>query len=433
MRQRKRLFNPYGLRIRFVLTIVGAAVACILLFFLLYSISDYCLTNYLETSNYESIQIQQQGQSLQNFINANGVSTQNLTLLKKWESRQPVILLELYDGEACIYSSIYDFPNGNYINPGFPEDHTVTISLTDKTVTAALYSDFSYQLYLGATALSFILCMIVFVLIFVHSNQKLISYICRLNAEVQILEGGNLEYAVSVEGNDEITDLAKSMNRMRTSIAQQMETEQQLHEANRQLITQMSHDLRTPLTGILLYLEILRSNRYQTQAELRDYLEKIDAKAHHLKVISDHLFAYASEGTPPRQPEPQSTRQAFEKTANGFLEDLQAQDFHVTERISWSNAFVQVNPEYIQRIFENILSNIMKYAQPKGNVHIETVENARDFCISVMNACGVDGEPVESNGVGMQSIRSMMQQMGGSFYAEQTDTVYIITLVFPKQ
>ncbi len=44
-----------------------------------------------------------------------------------------------------------------------------------------------------------------------------IRYICRLNEEVQILEGGNLEYQVSVEGNDEITDLAKSMNRMKES------------------------------------------------------------------------------------------------------------------------------------------------------------------------------------------------------------------------
>ena len=114
---------------------------------------------------------------------------------------------------------------------------------------------------------------------------------------MQILEGGNLEYEVSVEGNDELTDLANSMNRMRLSFQQQMENEQQLYLANRKLITEMSHDLRTPLTGIMLYLEILRSHRYTTEEELQDYLEKIAAKAHHMKVISDHLFEYSLEHT----------------------------------------------------------------------------------------------------------------------------------------
>ena len=276
MKQKKRVFEPYGLRARFALSLGVSLLLCGLLFFVLYNASDYYLTNYFERSPFLESHIKKQGESLQEYISKNGISSKDLQQLKKWEYRQPLILLELYSDGKCLYSSFYDVPDREFRfdQTVENEDNLIPVQLSDTEAIAALYSDFTYQYYVIGTALSAVLALVLFILLFLRINRKLIHYICRLNEEVQILEGGNLEYQVSVEGNDEITDLAKSMNRMKESFQQQMETEQTLHQANRRLVTEMSHDLRTPLTGMMLYLEILRSHRYTTEAELQDFILK---------------------------------------------------------------------------------------------------------------------------------------------------------------
>lgn len=434
MRQKKRKYEPYGLRVRFALTLIVSTVICGLLFLVFYNAFDCFLTDYFEQSSFMETNIRKQGENLQQYISEKEISSKNLQLLKKWEKKQPLILLELYRDNECIYSSFYDIPGDEFsgnINTQ-EKDHIVTLRLTDTEVQAVLYSDFTYQYYVIGTAVSAVLSMFLFILIFLRSNQKLIRYICRLNEEVQILEGGNLEYQVSVEGNDEITDLAKSMNRMRKSFRQQMETEQALHHSNRQLVTEMSHDLRTPLTGMMLYLEILRAHRYQTEEELQDYLGKIDAKAQSMKQISDHLLEYSLIDRPAKQGTVKKMEDAFGNAVNNLCDDLRARGFAVVSEIEWLPCFVDVNDEFINRIFDNIESNAAKYAEPSADISICTLETDRFCGFSVMNTCANCDNQMDSSGIGVNSIRTMMKQMNGICTVEQTETVYEITLLFPK-
>jgi signal transduction histidine kinase len=190
-----------------------------------------------------------------------------------------------------------------------------------------------------------------------------------------------------------------------------METEQQLYQANKQLVTEMSHDLKTPLTGIMLYVEILRSHRYSTDSELQDYLRKIDAKAHHMKLISDHLFEYSLDNTLTKQSEPTGMKQAFQDPIKSFVSDLEAHCFHVVSNLEWASCFVQVKTEYIQRVFENIMSNISKYAKPSSEIRIAIVESDNYCGFSVLNECMISPQQVESNGIGIESIQTMMQQI----------------------
>ena len=398
MRQKKLNFRPYGLRVRFVLTLVCSALACAVVFVGLYYTTDYCLTDYFTQSDFKEKHIERQAENLQNFIDENNISSEDLSQLELWEN-------------------------------------LIEIRLADMTVQAVLYSDFTYRYHTVTTVMAILISLIVFVLIFLYSNRKLIRYICRLNDEVQILEGGNLEYEVSVEGNDELTDLANSMNRMRLSFQQQMENEQQLYLANRKLITEMSHDLRTPLTGIMLYLEILRSHRYTTEEELQDYLEKIAAKAHHMKVISDHLFEYSLEHTAEKQAEPMRMEPAVMDLLRDFRDELQARGYAVCLNLSWSPCFVQINREYMHRILENIASNIVKYSKPVDEIRVDSIDADGYSGFSVLNVCTPEDEPetvIESNGIGVESIRTMMNRMHGICSVEQTESVYMITLMFPK-
>lgn len=438
MKQKKIFKMPYGLRNRFFISIIASALLCGIIFVVLFFSVDSFLTEYFDRIGFEQTHIKWQGESLQEYIDENHISSDDVELLKKWEVRQPVILLELYDEDDCIYSSFYESPvkSRHYENVIENLNNTVDLKLADGQVTAVLYSDFTYQYYLLGTSLAVLISLGVFIALFLRGNNKLINYVCRLNDEVQIIEGGNMEYQVSVEGNDEITDLARSMNRMRDTLKEKIETEQQLHQANKQLITEMSHDLRTPLTGMMLYLEILRSHRYETEEELQAYLEKIDAKAHYMKLLSDHLFEYTLENArniPAKQAEPVTMEQAFESAMGGFMDDLKAHGFSIDEHLKWSTCFVQIKQEYIQRIFGNILSNIDKYGEPSADILIDAIDDDRYCGFSVINVCTMAANQVESNGIGIESIRSMMQEMNGICTVEQTDTVFEMTLLFPKQ
>ena len=432
MRRKRQWHRPYGLRAGFGISLLLSGLLCGFLFWGMYGLSETVSDRLSEKQDFNRIRLEKQWKSLQNYVNKNGVSTVSLDKLEKWERKQPVILLELYDEDRCVYSSVHEPPEHLFqYGAGEEEGHSTPIRLADGTVTAILYSDFTYQYYVFGTALSFVLSLTLFIALFLHSTRRLIRYICQLNDEVQILEGGDLGYTITVQGNDEITDLAKSMNRMKNSLREQMETEQQIYQASRRLITEMSHDLRTPLTGILLYLEILRSHRYETEDQLRDYLDRIDTKAKHMKLLSDHLFEYALDGSLERKSEANEMERAFKEPLESFMDDLSAAGCAITADLEWERCLVRIRPDEVRRIFENIASNIVKYADRSAAIRIGTVYTDRFCGFTVLNVCAAENTAEESSGIGLESIRAAMERMGGICTVEMTESLFEITLLFP--
>lgn len=123
--------------------------------------------------------------------------------------------------------------------------------------------------------------------------RKTIHYIRKLSQEIKILEGGDLSYPITIIGKDELAQLAEGLDSMRQSFLRQTEQEKQLTFANQRMITEMFHDLRTPLTSIMLYTEILLKNKCENDEQKVSYIQKIDRKARRMKQLSDHLFEYA--------------------------------------------------------------------------------------------------------------------------------------------
>ncbi|MCQ2452193.1 MAG: HAMP domain-containing histidine kinase [Oscillospiraceae bacterium] len=415
-------------------TAIIAALICLLLYGGLNHLINYTSLLAFDNPRYEQSHAASQKRLLQNYIKRQHISSSELSKLEAWEQRHPITVMNIYsEGERvyCSQKTIYQ-SSMTAVSDALVSNHTFPLELSDKTVTLILYTDYSYQFYLFSSFFAMILAFVLYIFIFMKSSRKQIRYIHRLNDEVQILEGGNLDYTVTVQGNDEITDLANSMNRMRLSFQQQMETEQQLRQANQRLITEMSHDLRTPLTGIMLYLEILRSHHYESEEEWQTYLNKIEEKAQQMKAISDHLFAY-SRDVQIRKLSAHPMEETFEPLVQSFIHELEGHGFSVVSDLFWIECLVEVNQEYIQRIFSNIQSNIQKYADTSQDIWLSTIDTPTHCGFSVMNTRAQEARDVESNSVGVESIKELMQQMQGSCTVEETDCMYEITLLFPKQ
>jgi len=447
MKFSQKLSKTYGLRNRFIYTIVYSAIICIGLFCGLFYLTDSLIFNHFINPNIQLKYIKRQGKNLQSFVNKNNISSKDLSLLKKWEYRQPIILLELYDDNDCIYSSFYSAKNS--INNDIVElsnNNIVEIQLSDIKVIAFLYSDYSFIYYVAGIGLSAIISLTLFIILFLRSNRRLIEYICRLNNELQILEGGNLDYQITVKGNDEIRDLAKNIDNMRLSFQQQLKAEQDLYKANKQLITEMSHDLRTPLTTILLYLEILKTKKYKNDNELFNYINKIDQKSNQLKLLTDHLFEYALHSStctasidtdkPDDLYNFTDAESSCKAIINSFIEELLVNNYKVHSEVSYPDSMIFINKEFVQRVFNNILSNITKYADKNEEIRIDSIDNDNYWGLIILNTY-VDNnnfvDKTETHGIGLKSIKSMINQMQGKCTIERTDSFFEITILYKKQ
>lgn len=432
MRQKNR---PYGLKARFAVSILTAALISAAVFAVLYFAKDQLISSYFEDPAVQSRIMEKRVADLQTYVNKNNVSSNDLSALKKWENKQPLILLELYDEKDLVYSSYYHIDSviEEYMteSAGLTERNNIyMIDFSDKKLSAVMYMDISYKYYILGNALSFALAMLLFILLYIRSNRELIRYIIRLGEDVQILEGGDLDYEVRVEGNDELTDLAKSMNRMRESFRNQLITEQELRQTSSKLISEMSHDLRTPLTGLMLYTEILKSGKYRDEAELKEYLDKIDAKSRLMKQLSDNIFEYAIENRIDNDSRQMDFEPAISEIITDITGELEASGFRVETDLEWKPVKIQIREDLIGRISGNIVSNIIKYADRSAPVFIETIYDGEYCGVSIINAVAENGSNPDSHGIGLESIKSMMKYMGGMCSAEQTEDAFEVILMF---
>ena len=100
------------------------------------------------------------------------------------------------------------------------------------------------------------MCLFVFMSVIVIYNTKIIHKMTRLSREVQAVTDGDLDAEIDPTSNDEIGRLAVNVDTMRNAIVEKLQSEKIAWDANTQLITAMSHDIRTPLTSLIGYLDI---------------------------------------------------------------------------------------------------------------------------------------------------------------------------------
>ena len=316
-----------------------------------------------------------------------------------------------------------------------------TAEFADGTADVFLYGFFSYPLYSYAMTAEILLAVILLVAIVILGIRRPVKYIGRLKDEGEILGNGNLDYQVTVQGRDELALLAQGLDNMRMALRESNEKEAEITAANRRMITEMSHDLRTPLTSLLIYTEILGKKAAKDPRQAMEYVRKIEKKARQIKRLSDNIFEYAliTEETKAELGEPQTLRELFydplsEMTAylgeRGYMVELRPDTGSGSERRQ-----IRVNEEYINRTMDNIVSNIEKYADKSMPVRIETIYTEEYGGLAFRNGISCSTEDRRktegSTNIGLHNVEKMMKKMNGYFRVKQTENIFEITLIFP--
>ena len=432
-----------GLVAQFTRLLVGVGLGCFVLFWALRAALvfgvDYCARH----GDLRQEATARRLAAFQDYVTEQRLASTDAAAITDWVSRQDFTLLELYRDQVLVYSSfVPEQEMPGQADPG-PEGKPTPfydwmpragVAFTDGELQAVLYYDPVLAWARWGTVALMVLCIALFLCVFLLGCRRIVRYICLLSQEVQVMESGDFTRPVTVRGADELTALAACLDSMRLTLGQQRRQEAETSARVKDLITQMSHDLRTPLTTLLLYTEIVSSGKYQDEAQLAAYLAKIDAKARQIKQLSDNLFEYAlvTRDTVVALERPAPFSQIFEEPLAEFADQLGQRGFACVLDLGPEDPCLQVYRPYIRRIIDNIASNVLKYADPGQPVLVRAVREGETAGLAFENAA-LPAAPAaaESTRVGLASIETMMDKMHATARVTRVGRRFCICLLFP--
>ena len=429
--------KQHGLAKQFMGMIALAALESVLLLTVSQVVLSKGLHFYFDRSEVQNELTQRQVDELQEYVDENHLASTDVRKITAWAHKRRYILLELYRDRKLIYSSFA--PKGARLEendeqtPFYDWTPHYSIRFADGDTEAMLYYNGFNTYYGTGCEILLTLCIVWwFPGFFLLNSRKIVRYVVLLSEEIQAMEGGDLDHPITIRGSDEITTLASCLDSMRVTLRQQQEEEAQAAAKVKNLITEMSHDLRTPLTTLLLYTEILRCRKYETPEQADNYLNKIDAKARQIKQLSDNLFEYAlvTRDTVAVLDPPAHFSAVFEEPLTEMVETLQQRGFACALELGEEDVLLSVSGQYVRRILDNITSNLLKYADPDRDVIVRFVQEGNRAGLCFENCVLPVPASSESTKVGLPSIETMMEKMQGVCRIEQPEGIFRMTLLF---
>ena len=253
-------------------------------------------------------------------------------------------------------------------------------------------------------------------------------------AEVGVKALDDLTLEITPSSQDEIGDLAEDVDAMRLSIMDKLQREETAWRANTELITAISHDVRTPLTTLMGYLDILGENDNLTPVQQQEYLSVCRQKAEKLRTLTNELFSYFlvfGKPEPSLQLEVMDARTLLEQMLGEETADLLERDYQVqTESLAESRP-IQVDVQHLRRIFDNLFSNVLKYADPARPVALSSFWAGDELHVCISNYVRATAGRVESTKIGLQTCEKLLTSMGGCFRRRQEAGQFTAEVILP--
>lgn len=266
-------------------------------------------------------------------------------------------------------------------------------------------------------------------------TRRVTRRIIALSRQAALVSSGELETHIRAEGDDEIGRLADSMEEMRGSVIDRMRREQRAWEANTELITAISHDIRTPMTSMIGYLELLCAGG-EDEDSARQFAQSAYGKAMELKDLTDQLFRYFlvyGRAELELKPERFDARLLLEQLLGEAEFELADAGFAM-QHIAFEGACsLTVDPLYIKRVLDNLVSNIKKYADPSRPVVALSELRGGILSLCLSNAVPAEQPRRESTRIGLRTCEKILAAMGGEFLVRKEEGHFAAELRLPAE
>ncbi|MEG0593241.1 MAG: HAMP domain-containing sensor histidine kinase [Coprobacillus sp.] len=249
--------------------------------------------------------------------------------------------------------------------------------------------------------ISFIVSLIIFLVIFFDLMNITLKYLSDLSDTIQEVTSGDYSVQVPIEYDDElgllaanINALAKTLNDKEKEGAILKENERLAFDAERNaekqkndLITNVAHDLRTPLTTIIGYLELIKNNDKLSKDDIKNYSTVAYEKSKRLQGLMDDLFEFTSldQTNVKVNMETINIAELVLQIVDEFYPTFQEHSLTPIINVSQQTLLIKGDGQLLARVFDNLLSNAVKYGEDNNNIHIDVLNDEDTVTIKIIN------------------------------------------------
>ena len=298
------------------------------------------------------------------------------------------------------------------------------------------FHDLGYKYLIAAEYLPSVVAVALTVICFIVSfsvriNRR-VRYVEYLSQEIQKIREEGFGRTMELQGDDEITRLCAVINEMSVQLREKEEREKRQQRSKDELITNVSHDLRSPLTSIIGYVELLKETGPEDRQRFAEYIEVVERRLTGLNGLINELFEYTKLNSADQLPDMEK-RDVLELLRHILYEYkilMEGEGLTLSWQLGAESHAAHINTQQMVRVFQNLLENARRYADHSAPVTVTAQDTGRlHICITnrVADPHGIEPDRIferfycgdrarsapQSSGLGLAIVKRIVELHGG--------------------
>ncbi len=275
----------------------------------------------------------------------------------------------------------------------------------------------------------------------------------KIKDALELMADGQLEMKLDLKDfHGQELEMAEAINQIQVGMKGAVEARIRDERMKADLITNVSHDIKTPLTSIVNYVELLRREKLDNE-NANHYIRIIEEKAHRLKNLTEDLVEASkiSSGNVKLDKQKIDFLELLYQTGGEFNERFETKDLTIVTKLPAVPVMIEADGRYLYRAIENLYTNAAKYAKESTKVYVELYTEKKQAVFSIRNICkehidvsrtayqdlterfvrGEVSRTTEGSGLGLSIAKSITELMGGKFKIRIEGELFIADISFP--
>lgn len=276
--------------------------------------------------------------------------------------------------------------------------------------------------------------------------------ISRIIDELHYISDGHFDHKIPFQLSGDNERVVKSVNFLVENVIKSMDDERRIEKSKDDLVTSVSHDLRTPLTSIIGYLGLIEDHQYQSEADILKYCKIAYEKSQQMKLLVDQLFEYTKANNLKQRKlemNPIDVNQLLTQLETSFALEASKRGIKIVVKPLKKDVIMSSNAELVGRIFNNLITNAISYGEGANKICLSAKVKGAQIQFTVAN----DGKRIPTSvieriferfyreessrntntggsGLGLAIVKEIIQNQGGTINVNSTDklTSFVFTL-----
>lgn len=312
---------------------------------------------------------------------------------------------------------------------------TITTAKVIVILVILIWIQFLLMLQYMANAVGATICLLIFWGIILKIILNRINKINNLKSKIKdIYDGNKNSIPLDVEEfSGELKEVAIQLNDIAGGLSNAIEEAMKSERLKTELITNVSHDIKTPLTSIINYIDLIKQENIKNK-QVKEYLDVLDSKSQRLKKLTEDLIeaSKVSSGNIKLNIEKLNVKELIKQVGGEFEDKFKNRGLEIIENLPQEDIYIEADSRYMFRVMENMYVNISKYALENSRIYVDIEKNDNIVKIVLKNISqdklnisvdelmqrfvrGDSARTTEGSGLGISIAKSLTQIQNGKF------------------